>query len=155
MRKFCKICLVETELDQHGRCRSCATALAATDAGMTYGKYVARYGCDPLAIVHTPQLTQDDTLRCLVCGTPIPVGGRRSRYCCKACAIQARRQAAADTYRARHPAPPRLCIVCGRQLDPALHKSITMCSDACRELRKNEQRRQRYIRQKEREEQHG
>lgn len=150
MSKTCKICLVEAELDENGRCRSCATALAASEAGMTYGKYVAKYGCNPLAIVKPEKQPESDANRCLICGTPIPEGGRRTRYCSTACATQARRQAAAESYRARHPAPPRRCIVCGRPLDPGLHKTITMCSDACRELRKNEQRRQRYIRARER-----
>lgn len=117
MSTNCKICLVQAELDQDGRCRSCATALAATRAGMTYGKYVAKYGCDPLAIARLSRTELLDADTCAFCGNPMP---------------------------------PRMCIVCGRPLDPNLHKSITICSDACRERRKNDQRRQRYIRAKER-----
>lgn len=152
MNKHCKVCLVQAELDEDGRCRSCATALAATRAGMTYGKFVARYGCNPDAIAPPvrPRERVNAEVACAVCGEPIPPGTGRKRYCSSTCATQGHRQVAADYYRARHPAPPRLCIVCGRPLDPDLHKSITMCSDVCREARKNEQRRQRYIRAKER-----
>lgn len=41
VRKQCRVCkvwIVKSDLDLTGRCKSCAAAKAATDAGTTYGK---------------------------------------------------------------------------------------------------------------------
>lgn len=152
MSKRCKICLVQTELD--GRCRSCATALAATNAGMTYGKYVAKFGNDPAAC-RRPRTTvptdiiADSNLRCAVCGAPVPEGTRRTLYCSPDCARVGQRQKARDYYRANHSTAPQTCIVCGKMLPQTMHRSSRICSDACRAVRRNDQRKQRYHRARE------
>lgn len=83
MSKYCKVCRAPSdELDTQGRCRSCAVALAATNAGMHYGDYMALQGYhEPFRPIPVDVAEEKEEKKCLWCGAIIPPGSRQRKYC--------------------------------------------------------------------------
>lgn len=60
-------------------------SLAAQAAGMTYGKYMAQRGTQPVPAKRIEPVTgQGQRTHCAVCGEPIQPGGKR-KYCSGEC----------------------------------------------------------------------
>lgn len=74
-------------MDETGRCHGCATAAAATDAGMTYGKYTAlrRSGLLPKQAALQARINRQRFagIYCKNCGQRIPEGSEG--FCCQEC----------------------------------------------------------------------
>ena len=64
-------------------------AVAATKAGLTYGKYMAKK--ETLAAAYDGL---DKVKKCLLCGCPLPRGKGNRRYCSARCADRYREQEA-------------------------------------------------------------
>lgn len=86
----CRVCHAEkaaSALDETGRCHGCATAAAATDAGMTYGKYTAlrRSGLLPKQVALQARINRQRFagIYCKNCGQRIPEGSEG--FCCQEC----------------------------------------------------------------------
>lgn len=61
-------------------------AIAATDAGMTYGKYMAKYNWHPPVTRQEPDLSAWDDLRiCQCCGQPFHGDYHFRRFCSYEC----------------------------------------------------------------------
>lgn len=106
MSRACRVCGVQTEVDRHGRCRLCREAKAASDAGMSYGRYKSelfmRYG-DLL------ELPEDWIIQCPICGKLFLPKRKNQIYDSAACAQRAAsRKYYQKRKRAGHGAPAEL-----------------------------------------------
>ena len=84
MSKYCKVCRApSSELDGQGRCRSCAVILAASNAGMSYGKYMALNGYhEPFTPVLVDVEEEEETVKkCQWCGAAIAPGSGGRKFC--------------------------------------------------------------------------
>lgn len=86
--------------------RLTATAAAALAAGMSYGKYVARYGVAPVTVSEAPEPDETANLIavCPECGVRFlkPHGNRK--YCCRECYSRHSSREATRRYRERQAA---------------------------------------------------
>lgn len=87
MRKACKICRVMADVDENGRCPSCADVYMASQLNMTYGKYIAQRA----AKAAMEAQHGDNEQRCQSCsGWFIPKRPNQI-YCCEQCRNSRRR----------------------------------------------------------------
>ena len=131
-RKMCRVCWVTfaaASLDKSGRCPSCGDAKAATDAGMTYGKY--------MGLKHENSKPYERVLEamrkrkyCLYCRGLVPKEKQYGDFCCKQCRSAYEREREKDKEAIAKLAQPehRVCVVCGRPRG----RGAKYCSDACR-----------------------
>lgn len=131
----CKICKVETEVDENGRCRSCREAYEATEIyHTTYGKLKAQKQCREHQKL--PPILPPGWKICPQCGKRFfPNHGKRI-YCSDLCGKNAR-QAARNEKRAkeRPPIQPKICAICGKEFIPCRNdKRIKYCGIECYEL---------------------
>ena len=128
----------------------------ARAAGMSYGRYMAMRAASekPAAKALPLEVEVEPDPKCLVCGVPFE-RKRRGQVCCSPVCQDARRDELnrirnVNRYRAKHGGAlaPRACDHCGKVFLPE-HARKVLCSDACRQLRQNEQARQRRAARKE------
>lgn len=136
----CKICKVETEVNEHGRCRSCQAAYEATEVyHTTYGKYMGQKE-------HQEQMKSPPPLLpgwkiCPNCGKRFYVNHGKRIYCSDYCA-QAVQQKRRIERRHQQPIPSKICAVCGKEFIPSRNdKRIKYCGTECYELAVMEQHR--------------
>lgn len=173
MAKGCKICHALTlELDATGRCLGCAMAKAATDAGTTYGKFVARRYVgsvmlpllplelepeEPVDDAPTPKpkkaAKKTPVMRtCVYCGKEYRRITGNQRFCCHECQEAQHRIDARNRMRAKaNNQGRRYCVVCGKPIPEEQHLLKNTCSEECRIARHNEKAREGAARQRERE----
>ncbi len=118
----CWVCHAEKDasaLDETGRCHGCATAAAATDAGMTYGKYTAlrRSGLlgKQLALQDRLNRQRYSRIYCKNCGGTIPEGSEE--FCCLECEESWERKESGETAQEREKPKEkkiRTCRFCGK-----------------------------------------
>lgn len=122
----CRVCHAEkaaSALDETGRCHGCATAAAATDAGMTYGKYTAlrRSGLLPKQVALQARINRQRFagIYCKNCGQRIPEGSEG--FCCQECREKWEQQEKDSEERGIFLQPtkpeekkPRFCRNCGK-----------------------------------------
>lgn len=103
MNKRCKVCHILADLDEQGRCMACAVALAATNAGMHYGDYMALQGYhEPFNLVteYNPEIPV-----CKWCRKPFVPKSKRQKYCsydcCKEKELYAKREWSREHYRGK------------------------------------------------------
>lgn len=85
----CKICKSINDVRADGLCSGCYDNRMAGKFGMSYGRYVAKYGKNFLRVPDSPRIKRT----CRECGKVIPAYVRSANvFCSKACA---------DTNRAR------------------------------------------------------
>lgn len=149
--RYCRVCLApkgKDELDTSGRCRICRSAKAATDAGLTYGKYIAAQRETSAASVWP-----NSTLPvCKYCGGPIPSAARNREFCCFTCRKSWDDATRKKTAQGREPPPAaagkpvvaRLCVWCGKEMEfgQRLYCCIK-CRDAAHAARDAAKRRER------------
>lgn len=141
----CRVCKVEkaaSQLDGTGRCHGCARVKAATDAGMTYGKYTAMMRSmnqDKQAKLENRIHSQRfSTAYCKNCGGVIPNQGKYEGFCCRECQItwekreleKQERGAVKEKNPKKHPAATHRCLQCGAEIT-ARRK---YCNDTCKYL---------------------
>lgn len=140
-QKGCKICLSQTlPLDETGRCPSCRIAKAASDAGMTYGKFVSA-GYTPPELIEPPEPPTTRRKRkvcpapgirpCAICGKSFRAKSQVNRFCSAECRKENQRRACRERYRKRVGLADRKCIVCGTPLPTGTHGSKKTCSPDC------------------------
>ena len=131
-RKMCRVCLVTfaaASLDKSGRCSSCGDAKAATDAGMTYGKYIGLKHENSKPYERVLEALQKRKY-CLYCRGLVPKEKRHGDFCCKQCRStyereqEKEREAMEKLTQAEH----RACVVCGRPRG----RGTKYCSAECR-----------------------
>lgn len=150
MEKGCKICHAPTqELDAEGRCQLCRIAKAASDAGMTYGKYTAAVG-STLLVAQAPRFGAG-RCACDYCARPFFPKSQRQRFCSPACSEAGHRAAAKSRYREKTGrGGPRLCAVCGDEIPGEVSWNVKTCCPKCREIYSQRKRREKYLRNIER-----
>ena len=146
MKKRCRICKSENNVNKAGRCRLCQTAQDAVEAGTSYGKLVAsREAKAPLSPLERLLAGIDDgavkTQTCRWCGMVFAVTNRNKAYCSDEC-----RKAQGGTLVLE----ARPCVVCGVVFMPKVVQQIT-CSPECSRVRRHEMAKD--LRQKARERQ--
>lgn len=143
MAKGCKIChAITLELDSTGRCLSCALAKAATDSGITYGKFVAAgfkpQPVEPVEEIVFPEPEPQEAPKpetkkghpCAWCGTMI--FDNRRTYCCDQCQRDHNKVYTRDKARKRKgQIGPRYCAICGAELPEELHWAKKACPGKC------------------------
>lgn len=123
--KRCKICRVEAELDDQGRCGGCAASQKALDSGMSYGRYMAMLEAQGKSKIRARRV-EIIMATCPWCGMDFPKTGKRV-YCSDNC----RRQADKAKNRIRPGTLPiKTCPLCGREFRPEKRDTI-YCSRAC------------------------
>lgn len=144
--RVCKCVKASSELDSTGRCFSCADVKAATDAGMTYGKWRAqqyeaqmeRSGAQERLERRIRESQKKKNSVCLNCFGIIPEGGAYEQFCCRECRAKwEQRQKDAEArgaFRAAPPKkpvkPPRQCPYCGKPVEG----KKKYCNDSCKYL---------------------
>ena len=127
----CIYCHMPRELDDKGRCRSCADAGDATAYGLHYGEYMYRKErgllsgkplCETLLNAPRKQLP-----RCRVCGNVVLPPFRT--YCSDRCAREGKRQN--DHLAKTAGKPVKLCPMCGKEV--AHDSRRVYCSFECYE----------------------
>lgn len=159
-RKSCRICHASTDVDTlkqyGGRCRGCAAVKAASDAGMTYGKYQAqKYAAVLDAKYRKDQKEREirqrmnmprDTL-CLNCGGIVPHIREGKDFCCRECQAEyekkehdaREREAVKPPKEQKPPHPPNYCRQCGKEI-PRRNK---YCNETCKYLFNQERTKKR------------
>lgn len=86
MIQHCRICGIQADIDRQGRCRLCREAKAASDAGISYGRYKSiifmRYG-------DQPEIPPDWYRECPVCHRIFLPSRKNKIYDSAACAQRA------------------------------------------------------------------
>ena len=121
------------------------TSIAAQEAGMSYGKYVAMFG------VVTDKEEETDSLVapkvCQECGKPFFGRARNMKFCSEECRRRSDSRKFGRIYRQRRSekAKNRVCAVCGAQIPESRAMNAKTCSEECAEELKriNKNRRQR------------
>lgn len=121
------------------------TSVAAQEAGMSYGKYVAMFG------VVTDKEEETDSLVapkvCQECGKTFFGRARNMKYCSEECRNKSDNRKFGRIYRERREerAKNRVCQICGKPIPISRSLAAKTCSDACAErlARINKNRRQR------------
>ena len=142
--KGCIACHALTlELDENGRCMGCAAAKAASDAGMTYGKYISardagRFIPSPPPVVEEIEVPEQKgkppKRKCEWCGELFNPRGTTARYCSDKCRVPAHRKMAKERYREKMGQNgPRFCAVCGKEIPWEVTALQKTCSLECRE----------------------
>lgn len=78
--RSCKICLGTEDVRSDGICRCCYDRRQADLRGMTYGKYISKFGHNlgrPVYVAAAPAKI------CITCGAPLPP--RHSKFCSARC----------------------------------------------------------------------
>lgn len=144
MKKRCRICKSENNVNKAGRCRLCQTAQDAVEAGTSYGKLVAsREAKVPLSPLERLLAGIDDgavkTQTCRWCGAVFAVTNRNKAYCSDEC-----RKAQNDAWNRARKArggtlvlEARPCVICGEVFMPKVVQQIT-CSPECSHTRRLE-----------------
>ena len=140
----CKICHTShtrDELDEKGRCSSCADAGDATAYGLHYGDYMAakpRPYVLPVAVTPLRELpVMKPEKVCRICGKPIPPESGRRTLCSLECQAEFNRQSAkaahdkAKAAKAAKEKPVRYCAICGEPLPSNMRK---YCTPECAHL---------------------
>lgn len=114
-------------------------AIAAQQAGMSYGKYKAAHPGTYLTSVEIepPKPPKPEPVRrsCARCGKMFEVDAhKRQRYCSIECAAAAAKERDAELRRKQREATrertKRVCPICGKEFTPSrLHR--TLCSQEC------------------------
>lgn len=85
----CSICKSINDVRGDGLCGGCYDNRMAGQFGLSYGKYVARYGH---GFLRRADAKVDRRRRCPVCGREIhPTAGKRAVFCSASCAAEAER----------------------------------------------------------------
>lgn len=144
-RKKCRVCKVEkavSVLDSTGRCQSCAMAVAATDAGMTYGKYTARLREGRLEKQEKLQSRINGqcfaAIYCKNCGGIIPEKEKYEGFCCRECKLEWEERDKNAFERGIYKEkimPKRVCRYCGAPVDGKKQ----YCGPKCKYLKNQEQ----------------
>lgn len=142
-KKRCRVCKIEkaiSDLDGTGRCRGCALAVAATNSGMSYGKYTALQREGQLRkqqqLQNRVKRQQYAEIYCKNCGGIIPNQAKYEGFCCRECEVKwekrerdaKQRGAIAETK--NPPAAPHYCLQCGKKIP----RNRKYCSDSCKYL---------------------
>lgn len=145
-KKGCKIChAVTLELDSTGRCASCAAAKAATDAGATYGKFLAAQAAREEELERkkwAEYAESPKTSVCAWCGEPFNPRGTSARYCCPECRETAHREMAKERYRKKHNLAPRLCLHCGKPIAEDVNWLMKTCSKECQKAHRERKKKE-------------
>lgn len=81
MRKTCRICRVMADIDENGRCSSCADVYMASQLNMTYGKYMMQKDAEAA----TAAQHGDNERECAYCGAWFTPPRPNQIYCCVKC----------------------------------------------------------------------
>lgn len=129
----CRICKVEIEVNEHGRCRSCQAVYEATEVyHTTYGKYMAQKEQREQIKTATPLLPGWKI--CPHCGKRFYVNHGKRIYCSDLCA-QKVQQNRRQEKRHQQTIPSRICAICGKEFTPSRNSSrIKYCGRECYEL---------------------
>lgn len=129
----CRICKVETEVNDYGRCRSCQTAYEATEIyHTTYGKLQGQKEQQKQMKSPTPLLPSWKI--CPHCGKRFYANHGKRIYCSNLCA-QKVQQNRRQEKRHQQPIPSRICAICGKEFTPSRNSSrIKYCGRECYEL---------------------
>lgn len=148
--KQCRVCKTpkaRSDLDDTGRCRSCSLAKEATDAGMSYGKYMAlrREGLlrkqQPQNRIKRQQYAE---IYCKNCGGIIPNQAKYEGFCCRECEAKWEKrerdakQRGAIVETVKPPAAPHYCLKCGKEIP----RNRKYCCDTCKYLYNQEMKKQ-------------
>lgn len=139
-RPRCKICKVETEVNEHGRCRSCQAAYEATEVyHTTYGKHQAQKEWHDQIKQPTPLPPGWKT--CPKCGKRFYANHGKRIYCSDLCAREAKQNRRRERQH-QQPVPSKICAACGKEFIPSRNdKRIKYCSIECCEVAAREIRR--------------
>ena len=140
-KKRCRVCKIEkaiSDLDGTGRCRGCALAVAATNSGMSYGKYTALQREGQLRkqqLQNRVKRQQYAEIYCKNCGGIIPNQGKYEGFCCRDCQLawekrERDKQEPGAINNKKPPAAPHRCLHCGKEI-PRIRR---YCSDGCKYL---------------------
>ena len=147
VEKRCRVCKspkARSELDNTGRCRSCALAVAATNSGMSYGKYTALQREGQLRkqqqLQNRVKRQQYAEIYCKNCGGIIPNQGKYEEFCCRECQLdwekkeREKQERGAIEESKKPPAAPHHCLHCGKEIP----KRRRYCSDFCKCLHRQQ-----------------
>ena len=137
-KRKCRVCKVEkaaSVLDETGRCKSCAMAKAATDAGMTYGKYTAmirsRNREKQAQLEKRIKSERYEAVYCKRCGGIIPTKAKYEGFCCRECYLAFEQQEKDAKERGVFKKPrEKVCLNCGAPLGG----NKKYCSNRCKYL---------------------
>lgn len=137
-KRKCRVCKVEkavSQLDETGRCKSCARVKAATDAGMTYGKYTAIMRCrnreKQAQLENRIKRNRYEAVYCKHCGGIIPTKAKYEGFCCRECFLAFQQQEKETMERGVYKKPrEKVCLNCGAPLGG----NKKYCSNRCKYL---------------------
>lgn len=109
------------------------TSIAAQEAGMSYGKYVAMFG------VVTDKEEETDSLVapkvCQECGRTFYGRAKNMKFCSEECRMRSDNRKFGRIYRQRRAekAKNRVCAVCGEAIPESRALNAKTCSEECSE----------------------
>lgn len=109
------------------------TSIAAQEAGMSYGKYVAMFG------VVTDKEEETDSLVapkvCQECGKPFFGRAKNMKFCSEECRKRSDNRKFGKKYREKRAerAKNRVCVVCGKAIPESRTLNAKTCSEECAE----------------------
>lgn len=122
------------------------TSIAAQKAGMSYGQYVAKFGC--VNPEEEEIIPPEGYQVCPECGKAFT--GRKGRpvYCSSECRVKHGQRKYMEKYRERHGenlrGVERICVVCGKPIPVDRYAKAKTCSYECSDelTRRNKNKRQ-------------
>lgn len=108
------------------------TCIAAEKAGMSYGKYVAMFGC-----MHKGEekkiIPSIHSKVCPECGRTFSPETNKMKYCSKECCDKAAGRRYLQRKREKLKSIDRICVICGKKIPEARSLNAKTCSDECGE----------------------
>lgn len=108
------------------------TCIAAEKSGMSYGKYVAMFGCahkgeekKPIPSIHSKV--------CPECGRTFSPETNKMKYCSKECCDKAAGRRYLQRKREKFKSIDRICVICGKKIPETRSMNAKTCSDECGE----------------------
>lgn len=147
MNNRCKICHCQiSEGVADRRCKGCRDAKAATDAGLTYGKYMGyQANPDKHHVIPVPVVIQEpkaERQRCPVCGKEVEPNRRFCRPECYQAyhLVQTKKKEAEKRAQERAKKGTLICKWCGKEITSTSRRIYcsAACADAARQHQANE-----------------